>query len=154
MMRVLLDTNILLDYFAHRDPHYQSARKLMLFAALGEFELWASSSQLTDVFYLLTSGQDKLSSDEAKESLQRLRRIVHVCSMGEEEVDAALLSAWEDFEDACVFQIALKVKAEAIASRNAKDFIRSPIRVLSCEELFAHIEKEKGISYDEIVFPS
>ncbi len=153
MMRVLLDTNILLDYFARRDPHYHSARKLLLFAALGEFELWISSSQLTDVFYLLTSGTDKLSSEEAKASLCRLRKIVHVCSIGEEEIDAALSSTWSDFENACVFQAAVKARSQAIATRNAKDFDRSSIRVFSCEELLTRIEKEQGVSYDEVVFP-
>lgn len=151
-MRVFLDTNILLDYFAHRDPFFVSARKLLLFSYVREFETWVSASQITDVFYLLTTGPQKISQEEAKCALRKLRTFVHVCSIGEEEVDAALRSSWDDFEDACVLQAALKVKADAIVTRNKKDFFGSPLRVLDCEELFRFMEEERGLVYDEIDF--
>jgi len=151
-MRVLVDTNILIDFFAHRDPHYQLARKLLLLGALGEFEIWMSASQMTDVFYLLTSGPNKLDPEEAKQSLRRLRQVVHVCALGEEEVDAALDSTWKDFEDACILQAALKTRSKAIITRNQKDFDKSPIRVFDCGQLFAYLESEKGLAYDEIDF--
>lgn len=151
-MRVFLDTNILLDYFAHRDPFFAPARKLLLFSCAGEFEAWMSASQVTDVFYLLTSGPQKISREEAKRALRRLRTFVHVCSIGEEEVDTALDSPWEDFEDACILQAALKVKAGAIVTRNKKDFAGSPLRVLDCEELFRHLEEEHGLIYGEVEF--
>ena len=75
---------------------------------------------------------------------------MRVYSLTEADVDAALDSAWDDFEDACVYQCARKIKADAIITRNQKDFARSSIRVFDCDELFAYLEKEKGLVYDFI----
>lgn len=149
-MKVIVDTNILIDHFAQRQPYCQTARKLLVLGALGEFELWASSSQITDVFYLMTSGPKKMSPDAAKEALRKLSDVVHICSLGEREVFAALDSTWNDVENACIHQAAVKVGAQAIATRNKKDFALSSIRALDCEDLFARIEAERGIAYAEI----
>ena len=43
-----------------------------------------------------------------------------------------------------------QIKADAIITRNQKDFARSSIKVFDCDELFAYLEKEKGLVYDFI----
>ena len=43
MMRVLVDTNVLIDFLAQRAPFFDEARKLLVFAAMGDYELWALS---------------------------------------------------------------------------------------------------------------
>ena len=58
----------------------------------------------------------------------------------------------ERLRDACVYQCALKLKADAIITRNRKDFEKSSIRVLDCEELFDYLAEEKGLVYEEIPF--
>lgn len=55
-MKLLLDTNILLDCMMDRQPFAADARKLLILGALGEVDLWMSPSQFTDAFYLLTEG--------------------------------------------------------------------------------------------------
>lgn len=149
-MRLLVDTNIVIDRLAHRKPFEDAAKKLFLLGALGEFDLCIGASQVTDIFFLLTSGPEKMSFDEGKLALRRLREYVRVCSLNEADVDAALDSAWNDFEDACVYQCALKIKADAIVTRNQQDFEKSSIKVLDCDELFAYLAEEKGLTYDEI----
>ena len=69
-------------------------------------------------------------------------------ALSETDVDAALDSPWSGFEDACVYQCALKVKADAIVTRNQKDFEKSSIKVFDCTGLFAYLEEEKGLVYD------
>ena len=66
-----------------------------------------------------------------------------ICPSTEADVDAALDSAWDDFEDACVYQCARRLKADAIITRNQKDFARSSIKVFDCDELFAYLEKRR-----------
>ena len=56
-MRLLVDTNIVLDYLDERPSFFQSARKLMILGFLHELELWMSASQATDLFYLLRRGK-------------------------------------------------------------------------------------------------
>lgn len=151
-MRLLIDTNIVIDLLAHRRPFEDSAKKLFIFGALGEFDLWIGASQITDIFFLLTSGPEKIAVEDAKLALRRLRKHVHICSLNEADVDAALDSTWGDFGDACVFQSALKLKADAIITRNRKEFEKSSIRVFDCEEFFDYLAEDKGLVYEEIAF--
>ena len=47
-VELLLDTNVVVDYLNEREPFYEKARLLMIGGRVGEFELWVSSSQVTD----------------------------------------------------------------------------------------------------------
>lgn len=75
---------------------------------------------------------------------------MRICGVNEVEFDTALDSSWVDLEDACVYQCALKLKADAIITRNQKDFEKSSIKVFDCDELFAYLAEEKGLTYEEI----
>ena len=113
MIRVLVDSNVLVDFLARRGDFYGFARKLMVFAEMGDYELWVSSSQVTDVFYVLSNGGRASCVPAAREALLALRRFVRVCAPGEREVDRALESDWPDFEDVLVYQVATSIDALA-----------------------------------------
>ena len=49
-MKLLLDTNILLDCMMDRQPFAADARKLLILGALGEVDLWMAPSQISDAF--------------------------------------------------------------------------------------------------------
>ena len=152
-MKIFIDTNIFIDYFAMRMPFYNSAKKLLAVGFLGEYEMWSGASQLTDIFYLLTNAKEseRFTSQQAKEELKKLRQYVNICSLTQSDVDNALNSTWNDFEDACIYQCACKIKADAIITRNKKDFEKSSIHVFDCDEWFSYLKETKGISFDEII---
>lgn len=150
-MRLFVDTNIIIDHMEDRAPFAESAEKLMVMGYLRDFELVISASQVTDAFYLLSGGRASMVN-EVKRKLKKLRTAVRVCSLTEADIDAALDSNWSDFEDACVYQCALKMKAEAIITRNQKDFEKSSIKVFDCDEFFAYMKNEKGLVYELIPF--
>lgn len=149
-MRLILDSNIVIDYIKMREPFYEAARKLMLLGFLGEHELWFSSAQANDIFYTLTGGGKPSKAAQLKQDLKKMRRGVHICSVSETQFDAALDSAWLDLEDACVYQCALRLKVDAIITRNQKDFEKSSIKVFDCNEFFEYLAEEKGLTYEEI----
>lgn len=146
-MRVMLDSNILIDYLAKRQPFYKSAEMIMVLGYVGELELWFSYGQANDVFYVLTQGA-KVPLDEVKASLKRICSFVHICHAGEGEFDAAIDSAWSDLEDACVYQCALSVKADAVVTRDAKGFNRSSLRVFDCDGLLKHLLEVNQVEYE------
>lgn len=150
MIKALVDTNVLLDYLAGREPFYASARKLMVFANMGDYELWMSSSQVTDLFYLLSGGR-RSKQMAVKKAIMELRDIVNVCSIGVEEVDRALESPWSDFEDALVHQVAMSFGARCIITRNQADFTMSAIPTFDCTEFFEWIEEKERIHFEEVV---
>ena len=141
-MKLLLDTNILLDCMMDRQPFAADARKLLILGALGEVDLWMSPSQFTDAFYLLTEGGKPRLAESVKLRLLKVKRLARICTLGE--------SSWPDFEDACLYQCAKKLHAEAIITRNQADFDRSTIPVYDCAEFFAHLKNVHGLVYEEI----
>ena len=152
-MKIFLDTNMLIDYFAQREPFYASAHKVLLIGSFEEYQMWTGAAQITDVFYILTSAKldERLKPEQAKNELVKLRKHVNICPLTQSDVDDALASSWTDFEDACVHQCARKIRADAIITRNKKDFEKSIVPVFDCDEWLDHLGKTKGIKYDEIL---
>ena len=151
-MKLLLDSNIVIDYLVCRKPFCESARKLMMLGYVHEFDLHLGTSQIGDIYYVMTHADARLSHVEAIDRLRRLRAFMEVCSLDSAGFDRALDSGWPDFDDACVYQVARSIRADAIITRNQKDFAMSSIKVFDCDQLFAWIEAEYDVSYDEIDF--
>ncbi len=151
-MRLLVDTNILLDHLLERRPYSSVARMLLIMGKLGEFDLFMSSSQLTDTAYILSDGGKKSRSAEAKQVLRELREYVRLAPLGGGEIDAALESDWDDFEDACVYQAAKAIGADAIITRNKGDYEKSLIKVLDGDDFFAWMQEEYGVCYADVEF--
>ena len=150
--KLLVDTNVLIDYLSMREPFYDEARLLMIVGRVGEFELWMTSSQVTDLIYILSDGGKQALMPSVLERLRGLRTFVEVFAVGGAEVDRMLASAWKDPEDALMFESALSLKADAIITRNAKDFESSLVRAMTAREFFNWLRDEKGVDYQEVVF--
>ena len=150
MMKLLVDTNVFYDYFARRHPFDREAALRLVGCAMRDFEVWISSSQVTDLYFLLTHGDERLSKEFASGTLQRLRRHVRVAALTEADVDDALAAQWNDFEDACIGSVARRIKATYVVTRNKKDFVRSPIPAVTPTEFLDLIAEQTGITYDQI----
>lgn len=148
--KLLLDTNIVLDFVGKREPFFQDANLLMLCGRVGEFSLWVSSSQVTDIVYVMTDGGKKDKVPEALEKLRALRTFINVQAVTAADIDKMLASTWHDPEDALLVDLALKMRADAIITRDADFPATDMIRVHDCAGFFAWLEKEKGISYADI----
>ncbi|MBE6466003.1 PIN domain-containing protein [Denitrobacterium detoxificans] len=154
-MKALVDTNIFIDALRDRRPFSESAQLMLALAALGELELWMSPAQFGDLTYVLTEGGKRSLAADVTLELRRLRKYVHVCSLGADEVDRALQLGWADLEDALVYEAAASLRADVIVSRNAKDFCGDPNRripVLDAATFFAWYEERTGVDYCDIAW--
>lgn len=88
--KLLLDTNVVIDYLNEREPYYEKAALLMIGGRVGEFELWISSSQVTDLVYILSNGGRTSEMDAVMGQLRGLRIFVNVFAASEREVDLCL----------------------------------------------------------------
>ncbi len=146
----MVDTNIVVDYLNHRDPFFEKARLLMLCGRVGEFSLWIASSQVTDIIYIMTNGGKKEKVPETLEKLRALRTFVNVCAVTDADIDKMLAASWSDPEDGLLVDLALKMRADAIITRD-DDFPETDlIRVQDCTAFFEWLEEEKDISYADI----
>lgn len=152
VLKLFLDTNVFIDALANREPYGPSAKLILALGMIGEFELWFSSSQATDIYYVLSDGGKASRASWAKEQLAKLRGFTRACSFTEEDIDGALASTWEDFEDSCINQVVRKVKPDAVVTGNTRDFALSDFPVFNCDDLFAWVRQKWGVSYQDIAF--
>jgi predicted nucleic acid-binding protein len=149
-MKLFLDSNIIVDAIVNRNSSHESAKLLLALGRLGEFDLWVSPMQWTDLFYILSEGGKRSRSAMVTALLKELRTSVRIVTMGEQEIDYALNLGWPDVEDAVVYSTARTVDPVAIITRNKADFAQSEIPLYTCEELFVWLRDEAGIDYAQI----
>ena len=151
-LKLVVDTNIIIDFLNRREPFFEDARKLLLCGRVGEFDLMITSSQVTDLIYILSDGGRSSRILSAQESLRGLRTFMRVLTIDETDIETMLMSSWNDPEDFLIYNAALRAKSDAVVTRNKVDFHADTIPVLDCAELFDWISKELNIDYAEMEF--
>ena len=136
-MRVIVDTNIVLDVLLSREPFVGAGSEVFALVEKSSVEASLCATTVTTVDYLLTQS---LPRDEARRALRALLSLFEVAPVNRAVLDGALGSRIEDFEDAVLEQAGLLVGAEAIITRNTKNFRRSCIKALDPTELLRAIE--------------
>lgn len=121
-----------------------------MLAAAGECEMRISSSPVTDLMYILSEGGKRSFMPSVLERLRGLRTFVNVFAVSDREVDGMLAAKWADPEDALLFEVALRLRADCLIARNRGDFESGLVRVMGCEEFFAWMKQECGLEYDEV----
>ena len=119
MKRVLLDTNVLLDFLLRREPNYEYAKNIIEEIVNGNVQGYITASMATDVFYLLQKTNGKTF---ALNSLDDLLIILDVLTVYRDDVYSALYSGWDDYEDALQAHVAVRSGMNAIVTRNIKDY--------------------------------
>lgn len=146
----MVDTNIVVDFANMREPFYEDARLLMALGAAREAELRMSSSQMTDLVYILSEGGKHELVPKALEQIRKLRCFIKVADVGPGEIDEMLDTVWDDPEDALLHHIAMSLQVDCIVSRDKSGFQNSTLPVLDCRQLFDQIEREHGIVYTDV----
>ena len=136
-MRVLLDTNIILDFFLERHPFYSESSQLFDEIASRKIEGFFSASSATDIFYLCRRQTQNL--DTARQILERTLALLTVCPVTQTVLEAAFRSRLPDFEDAVQIACAIDQNLDAIVTRNSKDFQTNFISVVSIADFLQQI---------------
>jgi predicted nucleic acid-binding protein len=145
-MKLLLDTNVLIDYFGQREPYGAVAKQLAIIEAFGDAELWVSAKSYTDVFYVL---KKYIDPKRLQEVFAQSLKIFSLCSLEKNDIALACEQQWPDFEDALIDLAAQKVKADYLITRD-EGFALAKTPTLTPDQLVLKF-KEKGFSYTEIL---
>ena len=148
-MKLLIDTNVLLDIFLCREQFVADAKKLFIMKQFRDAELWIAAQSYTDLYYV---GAKAHGSARMQETLKEVSPLLNVCSLDGADISNALSEQREDFEDCLIWRAAKKIKADYIVTRNAADFVRSDIPVLTPAKFFSTIEAEQNLVYEEAEF--
>ena len=148
-MKLLIDTNVLLDVFLCREQFVADAKKLFIMKQFRDAELWIAAQSYTDLYYV---GSKAHGSARMQEILKEVFPLLNVCSIDGADISNALDEKWEDFEDCLIWRAAKKIKADYIVTRNVADFTCSDIPVLTPGEFFSTMEAEQNLVYEEAEF--
>lgn len=119
-MRILIDTNVILDILIRREPFFEASYGALKQAAVNDVECLVSAAAVTDIFYLLR--KELGDTGKARESLERLLQLVLIADVSALDIQTALSDSRPDFEDAVVHAVASRNRADYILTRNTKDF--------------------------------
>jgi predicted nucleic acid-binding protein len=146
-MELLLDTNVLIDYFAAREPYVEQVRQLKAMAFFGDVKLWGSSNSFTDAFYIMNKANDTKTVQKA---FLASKDYLSICSVNGEDIYQACERGWADFEDCLVAICAGKIKADYIITRDVLGFKLSKTPSLTPVDFLELIREQQGISYAEL----
>ena len=124
-MRVLLDTNILLDVIEVRKEFFDDSSMVVLLAA--EYDGFIAASSVTDIYYV--EHKRNRSKEKTKTIMDKLFKLFNILDTTAEDCRNALRSDTPDYEDAVLVESAKRNDIDCIVTRNAKDFRDSGIPV-------------------------
>lgn len=139
MKTVFIDTNIIIDLIAQREPHYESIAKIASLAENKKIKMFASSLSFVNTFCILSKYIDK---KKLYTILKKFRIICDVATVNTTVIDKGLASDFSDFEDAVQYQSALTSKCDILITRNKKDFKKTEIPVMTATEFLISITKK------------
>ena len=127
-MKVLIDTNVILDVLIGREPHlYASAAFLKLCGT--KVTGFITANQTTDIFYLLR--RDGKTPTESKTIIKKLTDQIKIMDVNAIDVNNALDAGMPDYEDALLAYRAKRQNARYIVTRNGTDYTKSPVAAIS-----------------------
>ncbi len=132
-MRLMIDTNIILDVFLERDPFFKDSKAVLDLCENRKIHGFISASTATDIFYLVRKSLN--STDEAYTALGHILNIVKVLTVTNDDVNTAFIQHASDFEDCLLATCAKSNKCSGIVTRNKKDFLTFGISTFNPEEI-------------------
>ena len=136
-MRILFDTNVVLDVLLNREPHSRPAARLFVHAERKQIDGLLGATTVTTIHYL---ARRALGADGARTQVQRLLGIFDVAPVGKAVLSDALMLPFRDYEDAVLHESARHAGAVGLVSRDAAGFKRATLRVYSPDELLRMVQ--------------
>ena len=141
MIKVLVDTNVLIDLLAKRESHYGNSLQIFSLADTKKIEVFISTLCIANTHYMLN---DVMKDKEARAVIRKFKVLVNSHSLTDKIVDLALNDVtFKDFEDGIQYYTALDTKCKAIITRNTRDFKNSKIPVLRPIEFLSQFSIDK-----------
>lgn len=126
-MKILLDTNVVLDAIAEREPFKGAAQRIILLVADNVVEGCITANCLTDIYYI---ARKTLSDNVAREALRNLFELFSIVDLRGADCEAALDIAMDDYEDAVAVVCARKAGVDYVITRD-EAFLHSESKSLA-----------------------
>jgi len=126
---VLIDSDVILDYFFDRKPYSEESEKLLYLAEEGKLKGYITPVIISNLYYILRKSG---SHTKVINSLRKLLEVIDILSINKTIINEALYSNFKDFEDAIQnYSAEQSGVIKAIITRNIKDYKESEVSIFS-----------------------
>ena len=139
-MRVLLDTNVVLDVLLQREPHVEASAAVLAVVESGIVTGLLGATTVTTIFYLV---EKALGARRARKHVETLLSLCEIAPVGEDVLREALTLGLPDYEDAVLHVAARQAKAQGIVTRDQQGFKRAELPVYTPDELLATLRHRR-----------
>jgi len=130
-MKVLIDTNVVLDILLDRQPWYTNAVLIFGLSKKGLIKSYVPASAITDIFYISRKEKGKNVTNKA---IKSLLQVFYPAAVTDQHIFKALDLDWEDFEDSVQFVVGEGLDIDYIVTRNVQDFSSCSIPAVTPDE--------------------
>jgi predicted nucleic acid-binding protein len=141
-MKVLIDTNILLDVILLRNPHLELSKRVLQ-CCQSLVDGYIAVHTFSNMFYILHETED-FSIEECRNTFNKLLYVFDVASLNKSDVIAAVNNeAFDDLEDSMQHQSSISSELDYIVTRNVDDFEKAIVPAITPEEFLKLVHAEK-----------
>ena len=138
-MRILFDTNVLLDALLEREPYMRDAAQLLAAVEMGTLSGLLGATTVTTIAYI---AERALGRERTLQGIYRLLTLFEVAPVTRAVLEDALRLDFQDFEDGVLHEAARHAAAEGIVTRNVRDFSQAVLAVYTPAELLQIIQRQ------------
>ncbi len=137
MKHIFMDTNVIIDFLADRQPFSLHAARLFDLTIDGKVRIYISAVSYNNIYYIL---RQSLTNNATIKLLEELGEMTEIADVTKTIIKQSLKTDFKDFEDAIQYYCALSIpKIDFIVTRNTKDFKKSALSVLTPGEAIVSI---------------
>jgi predicted nucleic acid-binding protein len=145
-MKVLFDTNLVLDLLLDREPFVDTVAQIFSKVERGDLMGCLCATTITTIYYLASKA---VGVKKARAEIQKLLTLFEIAPVNRSVLQAALKSEFSDFEDGVIHEAACFVEANGIVTRDRKGFKKSRVLIYSPRELLQALsQKDETVGKD------
>jgi predicted nucleic acid-binding protein len=131
-LKILFDTNVVLDVLLNREPYAPDGIKLFTAVENKIIQGFLCATTITTIDYLCTKA---IGRKPAKQAISALLELFSIAEVNRKTLVAAIESDFSDFEDAVLYQAGVYVGVDGFVTRNIKDFALAERSIYTPSEL-------------------
>ena len=135
-MRILFDTNIILDVLLNRKKFVELSSNLVGMVEYNNIEGYLCATTITTLDYLIAKAIDR---NQAKTEIKKLLTIFNIADVNSTVLELSVNSAFGDFEDAVQYYSAECCNVDGLVTRNTKDYKKANLPIYTPDELWGII---------------
>lgn len=133
--KILIDTNVLLDYLLEREPFFEDAKKVILSCTDEKVKGCIAAHSISNMFFIL---RKDYNAKERREVLLNLCKIFDVEGIDKAKLISGLTNEdFSDFEDCLQMECAKSYEADCIVTRNVSDYVTSEVKAVMPKDYLA-----------------